>query len=123
MTSIISASSYDWKILSTDGIARGRVALAVPSMPCHEPLSMRIFKHGTPRGMWGAPRGALPANTKRFTIPIKHGEASTMSVSEENRRPIKARSAAWAQGIAQWLARNDISLNQISVARDRKSVV
>ena len=39
-----------------------------------------------------------------------------MSVSEENRRPIKARSAAWAQGIAQWLARNDISPNQISVA-------
>ena len=39
-----------------------------------------------------------------------------MSVSEENRRPIKARSAAWAQGIAQWLARNNISPNQISVA-------
>jgi phosphatidylglycerophosphate synthase len=39
-----------------------------------------------------------------------------MAPSEENRRPIQARSAAWAQGMARWLARNNISPNQISVA-------
>lgn len=39
-----------------------------------------------------------------------------MPSSEENRRPIQARSAAWAHGMAQWLARNNVSPNQISVA-------
>jgi phosphatidylglycerophosphate synthase len=39
-----------------------------------------------------------------------------MSSAEENRRPIKARSAVWAQSTAQFLARNNISPNQISAA-------
>jgi phosphatidylglycerophosphate synthase len=39
-----------------------------------------------------------------------------MASNEENRRPIQARSAAWAQGMAQWLASRNISPNQISVA-------
>lgn len=39
-----------------------------------------------------------------------------MPATEENRRPIQARSTAWAQGMAQALARNHISPNQISVA-------
>ena len=39
-----------------------------------------------------------------------------MPTNEENRRPIQARSTAWAQGMAQALARNNISPNQISVA-------
>jgi phosphatidylglycerophosphate synthase len=39
-----------------------------------------------------------------------------MSSTEENRRPIKARSAVWAQSLAQFLARNNVSPNQISAA-------
>jgi phosphatidylglycerophosphate synthase len=39
-----------------------------------------------------------------------------MASGEENRRPIQARSARWAQGMAQWLAHNQVSPNQISVA-------
>jgi phosphatidylglycerophosphate synthase len=39
-----------------------------------------------------------------------------MVSNEENRRPIKARSAGWAQSMAQFLARNGISPNQISAA-------
>jgi phosphatidylglycerophosphate synthase len=35
---------------------------------------------------------------------------------DESRRTIKARSAAWAQGAAAWLARGSVSPNQISVA-------
>ena len=38
-----------------------------------------------------------------------------MPTTEENRRPIQARSTAWAQGLARWFARNNISPNQISV--------
>lgn len=33
-----------------------------------------------------------------------------------SRRPIKARSSAWAQGFSGWLARRDVTPNQISVA-------
>ena len=39
-----------------------------------------------------------------------------MSSTEENRRPIKARSTIWAQSLAQFLARNNVSPNQISAA-------
>ena len=39
-----------------------------------------------------------------------------MASGEENRRPIQARSAKWAQGMAQWLAHNHVSPNQISLA-------
>jgi phosphatidylglycerophosphate synthase len=35
---------------------------------------------------------------------------------DDNRRPIKARSAGWAQHITHWLVQRDISPNQISVA-------
>lgn len=39
-----------------------------------------------------------------------------MSSTEENRRPIKARSTVWAQSLARFLARNNVSPNQISAA-------
>ena len=39
-----------------------------------------------------------------------------MSQTSDHRRPIKARSAAWAQGFARWLAQRSITPNQISVA-------
>ena len=39
-----------------------------------------------------------------------------MGLGEENRRPIKARSAAWAQRAAAALARGNVTPNQISVA-------
>jgi phosphatidylglycerophosphate synthase len=39
-----------------------------------------------------------------------------MATSEDNRRPIKARSAGWAQSMAQFLARSGVSPNQISAA-------
>ena len=35
--------------------------------------------------------------------------------ADENRRPIAARSAGWAQRSAAWLARTDVTPNQISV--------
>ena len=38
-----------------------------------------------------------------------------MNQPADNRRPIKARSAAWAQGFARWLAQRSITPNQISV--------
>ncbi|NOT60922.1 MAG: CDP-alcohol phosphatidyltransferase family protein [Acidobacteria bacterium] len=38
-----------------------------------------------------------------------------MSHPADNRRPIKARSASWAQRFAQWLAQRSITPNQISV--------
>lgn len=39
-----------------------------------------------------------------------------MSVSETNRRPIRARSARWAQSAASYLAATNVSPNQVSVA-------
>ena len=39
-----------------------------------------------------------------------------MNSTAENRRPIKARSASWAQAFARWLAQRSITPNQISVA-------
>jgi phosphatidylglycerophosphate synthase len=39
-----------------------------------------------------------------------------MSEASNNRRPIEARSSAWAQNAASFLARTSISPNQISVA-------
>ncbi len=38
-----------------------------------------------------------------------------MSDTDSNRRPIKARSNAWAQKVAAFLAQTDVSPNQISV--------
>ncbi len=59
----------------------------------------------------------LPPHGRRLTITAGHTKNNhPMPANEENRRPIQARSAAWAQGMAQWLARNNISPNQISVA-------
>ncbi len=39
-----------------------------------------------------------------------------MPANEENRRPIQARTARWAQSMGRWLAHNNFSPNQISVA-------
>ncbi len=39
-----------------------------------------------------------------------------MNSTDNHRRPIKARSASWAQGFARWLAQRSITPNQISVA-------
>ena len=59
----------------------------------------------------------LPPHGRRLTITAGHTKNNhPMPATEENRRPIQARSTAWAQGIARWFARNNISPNQISVA-------
>ena len=53
------------------------------------------------------PRAPLSSN-------VSHHKA--MSNAGSNRRPIKARSSAWAQKAASFLARTNVSPNQISVA-------
>jgi phosphatidylglycerophosphate synthase len=45
-----------------------------------------------------------------------HGERSIIPATEDNRRPIRARSSAWAQAAARWLAASRVTPNQISVA-------
>lgn len=47
--------------------------------------------------------------------PLADEDRRSRDEAGENRRPVAARSAGWAQRSAAWLARTDVTPNQISV--------
>jgi len=49
-------------------------------------------------------------------IDLAVTEAGNMSDTGKNRRPIQARSSSWARQAATWLARANVSPNQVSAA-------